>query len=145
MNHFEFKKILKACISDIGFKYCKKNYYYQSEELIAVINVQKSNYDDSYYVNYGFCVKAIHDRLEYPKINECDIIGRFVNETNGGAEYEFQLSTINPDELTKCFICNTEHIIIPIVNEGINKYFELFPKAIFAAKLKLKEYLENCI
>jgi uncharacterized protein YpmB len=35
-------------------------------------------------INYGFCVKDIHNDLQYPKNNECDITGRFLNETNKG-------------------------------------------------------------
>ncbi len=143
MNNTEFKKILQICTSEIGFEYYKKNYYYQSEKLIVVINTQKSNYDDSYYVNYGFCVRDIHDNLKYPKINECDIIGRFINNTNDKKEYEFKLYTISSDELIKCFDYNIRYIIIPVVNEDINKYFELFPKAIYTAKRNLKEYLEK--
>lgn len=52
MDNTEFKKILQVCTDRVGFTYCKKNYYYQSEKLIIVINTQKSNYDNSYYVNY---------------------------------------------------------------------------------------------
>ncbi len=143
MNNTELKKVLQVSTGLIGFKYCRKNYYYKSEKLIIVINTQKSNYGDTYYVNYGFCVRDIHVNFDYPKINECDIIGRFVNETNDGTKYEFELSTINSDELMKCFEYNIKNIIEPVVHEGINKYFELFPQAIFAAKRELKEYLEK--
>lgn len=41
---------------------------------------------------------------------------------------------------------NTEFkkdIIAPVVNEGIKKYFELYPKAILSAKRNLQEYLER--
>ncbi len=58
--------------------YCKKNYYCNSDKIIVVINLQKSNFDNSYYINYGFCVKDIHNDLQYPKNNECDITGRFL-------------------------------------------------------------------
>lgn len=143
MNNTEFKKILQVSTSVIGFEYCRKNYYYKSEKLIIVINTQKSNYGDSYYVNYGFCARDIHDNFDYPKINECDIIGRFVNETNDEKKYEFELSTINSDKLIKCFDYNIRNIIEPVVNEGIKKYFKLFPQAIFTAKRELKEYLEK--
>lgn len=143
MDNTEFKKILQVCTDRVGFTYCKKNNYYQSEKLIIVINTQKSNYDNSYYVNYGFLLKDIHGNLENPKIIECDIVGRFINNTNVKEEFEFQLSTINSDDLIECFNYNIDNTIIPVINEGINKYFELFPEAIFAAKCTLKEYLER--
>lgn len=43
--------------------YCKKNYYCNSDKIIVVINLQKSNFDNSYYINYGFYVKDIHNDL----------------------------------------------------------------------------------
>ena len=43
----------------------------------------------------------------------------------------------------ECFDDNINNIIIPVIDEGINKYFELFLKAIFTAKRNLKEYLER--
>ena len=67
-----------------------------SDKIIVVLNLQKSNFDNSYYINYGFCVKDIHNDLQYPKNNECDITGRFLNETNKGI---YQLDTMNAEEL----------------------------------------------
>lgn len=70
---------------------CQKKYME-----FVVINLQKSNFDNSYYINYGFYVKDIHNDLQYPKNNECDITGRFLNETNKGI---YQLDTMNAEEL----------------------------------------------
>ena len=53
MNNIEFKKIVQEITSKYGFMYCKKNYYYNSDKIIVVINLQKSNFDNSYYINYG--------------------------------------------------------------------------------------------
>ena len=60
MDNTEFKKIVQEITSKYGFMYCKKNYYYNSDKIIVVINLQKSNFDNSYYINYGFYVKDIH-------------------------------------------------------------------------------------
>lgn len=73
-----------------------RNGYSISDKIIVVINLQKSNFDNSYYINYGFYVKDIHNDLQYPKNNECDITGRFLNETNKGI---YQLDTMNAEEL----------------------------------------------
>lgn len=143
MDNTEFKKILQICTEKVGFKYCKKNYYYQNEEIIIVVNTQKSNYDDSFYINYGFLLRTIHDNLDYPNISDCDIIGRFVNNTNDTTEFDFQLPMLVSDKLMECLNSNINNIIIPVINEGIKKYFKLFPKALFTAKRDLKEYLEK--
>lgn len=55
-----------------------------SDKIIVVLNLQKSNLIIAIIINYGFCVKDIHNDLQYPKNNECDITGRFLNETNKG-------------------------------------------------------------
>ena len=143
MNNTEFKKILQNCTNKLGFRYCKKNYYYQDETLVIVINVQKSNFDDSYYVNYGFLIKDIHDNIENPKINDCDIVGRFINYVDDRIEYDFQLYTLSEDKLIESLDYNLNNIIAPVVNEGIKKYFELYPNAILSARRNLKEYLER--
>lgn len=104
--------------------YCKKNYYCNSDKIIVVINLQKSIFDNSYYINYGFCVKDIHNDLRYPKNNECDITGRFLNETNKGI---YQLDTMNAEELGMRLEKNILNIIVPVINEGISTYFDYFP------------------
>lgn len=103
MDNTEFKKIVQEITSKYGFMYCKKNYYCNSDKIIVVINLQKSNFDNSYYINYGFCVKDIHNDLRYPKNNECDITGRFLNETNKGI---YQLDTMNVEELGMSLLFN---------------------------------------
>ena len=64
MDNTEFKKIVQEITSKYGFMYCKKNYYCYLHKIIIVINLQKSNFDNSYYINYGFCVKDIHNDLQ---------------------------------------------------------------------------------
>lgn len=143
MDNTEFKKLLQICTEKFGFKHYKKNYYYKSEKIIIVINIQKSNFDNSYYINYGFWVRAIHDNLDYPKITDCDIVGRFINNTTDTTEFDFPLSRLVSDKLMGCVNSNLSNTIVPIINEGVQKYFDLFPEAIFAAKPTLKIYLEK--
>lgn len=138
MNNTELKKIVQEITSRYGFMYCKKNYYCYAHKMIVLINLQKSNFDNSHYINYGFCVKDIHNDLQYPKINECDIIGRFSNETNKDI---YQLDTMNTEELVISLEKNILNCIVPVINEGISKYFELFPNAICRATLNLKKHL----
>ncbi|MBP5494327.1 MAG: DUF4304 domain-containing protein [Lachnospiraceae bacterium] len=138
MDNTEFKKIVQETTSKYGFKYFKKNYYYELDNVIIVINLQKSNYDNSYYINYGFCVKDIHDNLQYPKCYECDITSRFVDTENKG---EYQLDTLNPVELVMNLEKNINSFIVPVINEGIKKFFELFPQYSCMATLSLKKYL----
>ncbi|HJD45620.1 MAG TPA: DUF4304 domain-containing protein, partial [Candidatus Mediterraneibacter norfolkensis] len=58
MNYTDFKSILETCVDKYGFTCFRINHYFQAGDLLIVINTQKSGYDNSYYVNYGFCTKA---------------------------------------------------------------------------------------
>jgi len=138
MNNVEFKKIVQEITSKYGFKYCKKNYYYEMADLIVVIGLQKSNYENSFYINFGFYVKGIHNEIQYPKSNECDITCRFLNETGKDI---YQLDIQNYEELVISLEKNMNDYIVPVINSGINQFFILYPKYSCLASLKLKKYL----
>jgi hypothetical protein len=38
---------------------------------------------------------------------------------------------------------NIEKFIVPVIENGIEKYFDIYPQAMYTAKLLLKEYLKN--
>ena len=124
----QFTKTDEKELSDESQKKNYLNHYYTP---VTELN-------DYYYINYGFCVKDIHNDLQYPKNNECDITGRFLNETNKGI---YQLDSMNAEELVMSLEKNILNFIVPVINEGISKYFELFPNAICRATLNLKKYL----
>lgn len=143
MDNKEFKKIIQDCISHYGFIYQNKNYYHVTKDLIVVINFQKSNYENAYYINYGFWVKQIHEETKYPSVEMCDVMGRFNNLMGEKMEHSFGLDTLNEDELTENIKRNISTLIIPVIENGVEKYFEMFPKAIYAAKISLRSYLNN--
>lgn len=141
MDSSQFQKIFKECIGNIRFQYHKRNYYYNNEDLVIVINKQKSNFGNYFYINYGFLVKSIHNGLNSPKISDCDIVGRFVYNNQGVERTDFQVEMIQETEFRKCIEDNLAKKIIPVMNAGIEKYFELFPRAKNVATLDLKKYL----
>lgn len=138
MNNIEFKKIVQEITSKYGFKYCKKNYYYELADLIVVIGLQKSNYENSFYINFGFCIKEIHNEIQYPKSNECDITCRFLNETGKGI---YQRDIQNREELVNSLEKNINDFIVPVINAGIKQLFILYPQYSCLASLNLKKYL----
>ncbi len=61
MEKREFIKYLDAIIKPHGFRK-KGNYWYlDSNSLIKVINVQKSDFGNIYYLNYGFIVPELEE------------------------------------------------------------------------------------
>ena len=55
----------------------------------------------------------------------------------------FSSSSISSHECVEAINGNIEKIIVPVIEQGIKKYFEMFPNAICAAKLNFKEYLKK--
>jgi len=142
MDNKEFKKIIQKCVYEYGFIYKNKNYYYD-DKLVIVINCQKSNYENTYYINYGFWVKEIHEETKYPLVEMCDVMGRFNNIIGDKIEYNFRLDIIDEECLEENIKRNITHLIVPVLENGIEKYFEIYPQAMHVAKTILKDYLRR--
>lgn len=139
MDSQEFTKIFKECMIENGFDYKNNKCYLQGEKLIAIIQTQKSNFSNVFYINYGFFVKEIHINTDCHNIRSCDVVGRFkINDKD-----EYELSSLTSEMLIESLETNVNDIIFPVVNGGIKKYFELFPNAICAAKNTLKEFMHK--
>ena len=48
------------------------SWYRESEDVISVLNLQKSQYSLSYYVNVGFWIKALGEE-RFPKEHKCHV------------------------------------------------------------------------
>lgn len=141
MENKEFKKTLASCLSKYGFLWKNKHFYFCTDNSIIVINTQKSNYNNCYYINFGFCERAIHNSNILPALLECDVRGRFLYKNANIIKDQYPLNEISVEELCLSINSNMQCIILPVVNEGIRKYFEMFPKAVYAATMKLKQHL----
>jgi len=59
MENKEFKNIINELLKPLGFKN-KGNYWrLETDELEKVINLQKSNFSNLYYFNYGYNLKNL--------------------------------------------------------------------------------------
>ena len=61
MNNTEFKKIVGETLKSQGFAYENKYYTFENTDLKVFIGFQKSNFENSFYINYGFLIKGIYD------------------------------------------------------------------------------------
>ena len=141
MENAEFKKIVRNTLTEAGFEYRNKNYYCSTNELIAVIDLQKSNFSDAWYINYGFYIKAIHDDdNDYPKWEEIDVDARILNPHTATQEDLFEL-TMDSEEIEYAIKEGLEKEIFPILENGIEKSLEIFPWIEYVARKRLKDYL----
>jgi hypothetical protein len=58
-----------------GFEKKSGSWYRQSDEVIAAINLQKSQYGPLYYINVGFWLRQLDDE-RYPKMNQWHVLIR---------------------------------------------------------------------
>ncbi len=141
MDNIEFNKTLQECLINCGFILKNKNYYNSTDDLIVVVSAQKSNYDNSYYINYAIIVKDIHLGVDYPKTQEGDIRGRFQYDSGGRMTDNYPITIMDKNELQKNLNNNIQSVIKPLLEDGLKQYLEIYPKAIYTATKKLKEYL----
>lgn len=141
MEKTEFKKVLGNSLKKFGFEYNKKAFYYSNDELIVVISTQKSNFDNSFYINYGFLIKDLTPEMNFPKENVCDVRGRFGFNVNDKVVYDFNFEKSTVVQLEDAIVEGVNTIILPVLNEGLAKYYEIFPEAITMATLRTKQYI----
>lgn len=61
-----------------GFKKNNKKFYLSGHDLLCGIDLQKSNYSSSYYINYSFFLGKCNQAVDYPVSCASDIQGRIV-------------------------------------------------------------------
>jgi len=58
-----------------GFKKKGSAWYFPGQDVIGVLNLQKSNYDDTFFLNLGFWIRDLGE-TETPRDEECHVRGR---------------------------------------------------------------------
>ena len=141
MEKKEFKKLLSNILKQYGFYYTNKRYYLSNNELIIVIDTQKSNFENSYYLNYGILIKEINPDLEYPKEYLCDIRGRFIFKKDSKIVGGFNLEYGKEDELKQSISETVENLLLPVYEVGVSEYYKISSESLSMATLKTKKYL----
>ncbi|MES2822752.1 MAG: DUF4304 domain-containing protein [Pseudomonadota bacterium] len=71
---------INPALKSHGFKKKSSNWYLYKSEVVLVVNLQKSQYGNQFYINCAVLVKALLD-LEFPQEEKCHI--RFRLDSNG--------------------------------------------------------------
>ena len=59
MEKRDLVRFLDEIFIPLGFKRKGNNWVLNSEELSKLINLQKSNYSNAFYINYGYVIKGL--------------------------------------------------------------------------------------
>lgn len=70
-SHF-IRSIMNSELAAAGFLRKSGNWYLSSDEVTAVVNLQKSNYGHFYFVNCGFFVREISES-DFPREEHCHV------------------------------------------------------------------------
>jgi hypothetical protein len=87
MEKKDLIKLLDHIFLPLGFKRKGNNWVLNGEELSKIVNLQKSNYGNSFYINYGYIIKGleltttthIDNRLASTQKNEQERISNLLN------------------------------------------------------------------
>lgn len=67
-----FKEALEIPLKEAGFKKKTDTWYWVNNEVVLLVNLQKSQYGNQYYVNCGVSLKSL-SASEFPKEHHCHI------------------------------------------------------------------------
>jgi hypothetical protein len=106
---------------DLGLEKKSGAWYRLCEEVIAVVDLQKSQYGASYYVNLGFWLRALGEE-RYPKGARCHIAVRLENlapDERQGITRLLDLDHEMPDEQRiDELIALFKERLLPVIEQG---------------------------
>ena len=115
-------KALNEELRPIGFYKKGLTWYLRKEEVIAVLNLQKSNYDGTFFINLGFWLRQIED-IQNPKAEQCHVLSR--SEELWPEETRSIIEQQSEDNACATGICQITEIrqfvrekIIPLLSQG---------------------------
>jgi hypothetical protein len=141
MDKNEFKKILRDLAFKHGFIIKDKVLYRETDTLIIIIDFQKSNYSNSFYINYGFLIKEINGDMGNLKNIAWDAFGRVLDNKKEKYKDCFELEYIDRLSYLETITNFFDNIIETVALSGINIFFEINPKYINTLNEKARKYL----
>ncbi|MED4718517.1 DUF4304 domain-containing protein [Bacillus badius] len=73
MDKKNFKESIHQSLLMQGFKKQRKFFIKEGVDTLVVIDLQKSNFSNSYYINYGFIIMQLHDNNKNVNLGNTDI------------------------------------------------------------------------
>jgi hypothetical protein len=92
-----FKKAFGNALKTHDFRKKGQSWYLHGSDSIVVLNLQKDDFSDLYYVNFGVWLLAFGNS-EYPPENHCHVGARLEDFFPAKRELIIDACTINPEE-----------------------------------------------
>lgn len=147
MTKQEFKEFCKVQFHSKGFIKVKKMFYFDSDsDILCGIDLQKSNFGNTYYVNVYFFVKSFIEHDLYPTYLEADFNRRIMimskKQTYQGEVFltpQIEYEEYESEELGMYFQQNFEEWIMPAIEKGIGYIAERVNDNFFAPNYARRE------
>ena len=140
MKKSELTKAMKNVLEFYGFKKRGNSYYYSNKEIICVFYLQKSLYDELYYLNLGYHIIELHPKDSFPKTYQCDIDDRVILRYDNVQLTEIRYNDLDYEKFKESLIIFIEEILLPIIQRGLCTYLEIYPNSGNCLKLRTKSY-----
>jgi hypothetical protein len=85
MDKANFKKAVGNVLKSAGFTGKSGSWYLSSDESTVVLNLQKSDFDEKFYVNFGVWLQNL-GAVDFPSENKCHIQARLTSLFPDNAE-----------------------------------------------------------
>ena len=142
MNKQEFKQLVGEVLKENGFTYSNKYYQLENNELKVFIDFQKSNFSNSFYINYCFLVKALHEGETKISLKNSDFRSRFAYYTSEKTLGDFDLENLDDDAARLSIQKGIDEDILPAFKESAIKYLNERPIMKMMTSLEAKKYFK---
>jgi len=127
-----FKAALNGALQKAGFFHKGQSWFLEGKDCIVVVGLQKSDYDEKYYINWGLWLKRLGSAA-FPKDNHCHIQSRLTSlfpDDVALIEEASLLDTASPEVLERlvgivqskliplCVDCSTEQQLRELLATG---------------------------
>ena len=111
----EVLKNIKSVLKEKGFKGSAQNYYCETNDVVFIVNFQKSTGIESFYINLGVQPKCLIDNNEYNKVKEyeCSFRSR-VNKPDNTDYWPYSLDELQFNLLINQFQNTYENFLQPL-------------------------------
>ena len=90
-NKKTISSMIKKPLFDAGFALQSRSFYLRYAESIHVVNIQKSDYGDQYYINIGVALTQL-EAPEFPKDYHCHIRFRLTGVMSGAEKHKLTMA-----------------------------------------------------
>ena len=141
MELSEFQKTITDIVASKGFKKKGSYYYLESPEVYVIINLQKSNYDNTdYYIGYGYIFKEIVDEPINLSFQHWHTQSRFCININGKDNKPINIKDVVRSKLINSLGKEIEQKITSYLTvESFKKKLEEEPELLYTIYIEAKK------